>query len=132
MSDELRQLIFHSSLITFFRVEGRALFPSAVEVEDGGEPETAEEICAECVAGPVCAEIDARGADGEDKERGDGERKAAGECALRQKGVGDEEEEAEVADVEVDVTGREAFGVERTIDVDEQRRRARAGDDEFG
>ena len=89
-------------------------------MEGGGEPETAEEVCAERVAGPVCAEIDAGEADGGDEERREGKREAAGERALRQDGVGCEEEEAEVADGEGDVTRREAFGVERALDVDEQ------------
>src|SRR2546423_11441337 len=102
-------------------MEGRALFPLAIEVERSGEPEAAEEVCAERVAGPVCAEIDAGEADGGDERRGRDKCKAARPCVFRKHGVGGEEEEAEVTDVEGDVARGETLAGPSAIDFHKRR-----------
>src|SRR2546423_11940970 len=96
-------------------MEGRALFPLAIEVERSGEPEAAEEVCAERVAGPVCAEIDAGEADGGDERRGDDKCKAARPCVFRQHVVGGEEREAEVTDGKRNVVRRDTVTGHSTI-----------------
>src|SRR5215218_5132480 len=111
MKDESRAVeafpsSFHSRRL---RVERRAALPATVHLDGEGEPQAAEEVCAERVARPVRAEVDAREPDQQYGQRGQPARHAAQPGAARQQREGREEEEAEEADVEGHVARREAL-----------------------
>src|SRR4051794_21341148 len=85
----------------------RSPFHEEVELDRAGEPEATEEVGPEGVAGPVGAEVDARGADEGDQEGEDGQDGGA-EGAAAPADEDDVEGEAEEGDVLDDVAGGEA------------------------
>src|SRR5918911_3264021 len=112
-------------------MKSRIAFPPAVQIEREREPEAAEEISAEHIAGPMRAQVNARESDECDRQNGGDEGRAPCYGASRQERIGDEEEETEIADVKGDVARREAFVARIDDDVDQVRSGARARNEEL-